>query len=129
MTRLEALLSDPESEENDKTGMRLRTLADRLEIHEKDFTKIKARAGSNLKALILEAASGSVPESKLAERKKYQSHGQTWFKSVEGGRELAGKVFSLGIWPTLQPQLMPFFNAVRKAVDLEKFRTSSRERR
>jgi len=116
--KLEMLLTDPE---NDKTGMRLRTLADRLGIQgqEKDFATIKAKAGSSLKALMLAAALGTVPDDKLAEKKQYQAHGQTWFKSVEGGRELAGKVFSLGIWPTLKPQLMPFCNAVRKAVDLD----------
>ncbi|MFN8006766.1 MAG: AAA family ATPase [Terriglobia bacterium] len=113
--KLQALLTDPE---NEKTGMRLRTLAERLGIQEKDFETINLNAKSSLKMLILDAASGTVPEDKLAERKQYQSHAQTWFKSVEGGRELAGKVFSLDIWPLLQPQLMPFCNAVRKAVDL-----------
>jgi len=114
--KMEALLTDPA---DDKTGMRLRTLADRLGIQQKDLATIKAKAGSGLKALILAAASGSVPDDKAAEKKQYQSHGQTWFKSVEGGRELAEKIFSLGIWPTLKPQLMPFCNAVRKAVDLD----------
>jgi putative ATP-dependent endonuclease of OLD family len=37
---------------------------------------------------------------------------------MDGGRELAGKDFSLGVWPTLKPHLMPFCNAVRKAIDL-----------
>jgi putative ATP-dependent endonuclease of OLD family len=116
--KLGALLTDPD---NDKTGMRLRTLADRLGIQgqEKDFATIKAKAGSGLKALILAAALGTVPDDKLAEKRQYQAHRQTWFKSVEGGRELAGKLFSLGIWPTLKPQLMPFCNAVRRAVDLD----------
>ncbi len=114
--RLEALLTDPEDE---KTGMRLRTLADRLGIQEKDFATIKAKAGSGLKTVILEAALGTVPQDKAAEKKQYQSHGQTWFKTSAGGRELADKVFKLGIWPTLKPELMPFCNAVRKAVDLD----------
>ena len=67
---------------------------------------------------MLAAASGTVPEGKTAEKKHYQSQGQTWFKTVEGGRELAAKVFALGLWPKLKPELMPFCNAVRKAVDL-----------
>jgi putative ATP-dependent endonuclease of the OLD family len=113
--KLEGLLTDPEDE---KTGTRLRTLADRLDIQEKDFTTIKTKAGATLKALILGAALGTVPENKAAEKKKFQSDAQNWFKSVKGGRELAAKVFSLGIWPSLQPQLMPFFNAIRKAVGL-----------
>jgi putative ATP-dependent endonuclease of OLD family len=114
--QLEALLTDPEG---DKTGMRLRTLADRLGIQEKDFATVKAKSGSDLKKLILAAMMGTVPDHKALEKKHYQSHGQTWFKSVDGGRELAGKVFTLDIWPTLKPALMPFCNAVRKAVDLD----------
>jgi putative ATP-dependent endonuclease of OLD family len=114
--KMEALVSDPEGE---KTGMRLRTLAERLGIQEKDFATIKATAGADLKALTLAAASGSVPDGKEAEKKHYQSQGKTWFKSVDGGRELAAKLFSLGLWPALKPQLLPFCNAVRKAVDLD----------
>jgi putative ATP-dependent endonuclease of OLD family len=114
--KLEALLTDPA---DDKTGMRLRTLADRLGSQEKDFTTIKAKAGSDLKTLILAAALGTVPDDKAVEKKQYQSHSQTWFKSVDGGRELATKLFTLCIWPKLKPQLMPFCNAVRKAVDLD----------
>lgn len=114
--KLEALLIDPEGE---KTGMRLRTLADRLTIQEKDFEVIKAKVRSGLKTLILEAALGTIPQGKAQEKKQYQSHGQTWFKTSTGGRELARKVFTLGIWPTLKPDLLPFCNAVRKAVDLE----------
>ena len=114
--KLEALLTDPE---DDKTGMRLRTLAERLGIQEKEFATIAIKAGSGLKALILRAALGTVPDGQTAEKKHYQSHGQTWFKTVEGGRELALKLFSLGIWPTLRPDLMPFCNAVRKAIDLD----------
>lgn len=108
--KMEALLTDPEDE---KTGMRLRTLAERLGIQEKDFATIKATAGA------LAAASGSVPDGKAAEKKHYQSQGKTWFKSVDGGRELTAKLFSLGLWPELKPQLLPFCNAVRKAVDLD----------
>jgi len=113
--KLEALLTDPE---DDKTGMRLRTLAERLDIVEKDFASIKAKAGSELRALMLAAASGTVPEGKTAEKKHFQSQGQTWFKTVEGGRELAAKVFAFDLWPKLKSELLPFCNAVRKAVEL-----------
>jgi putative ATP-dependent endonuclease of OLD family len=114
--KLETLLTDPEGK---KTGMRLRTLAERLGMQEKDFATIKAKAGARLKALIIEAAMGTVPPDKMGEKKHYQSHGQTWFKTVEGGRELASKVFTFGLWPALKPELLPFCNAVRKAVDLD----------
>jgi len=100
---LEMVVSDPNDK---KTGMRLRTLADCLgsEDQEKDFAAIKAKAGVGLKALIVGAASGN--------------QGQIWFKTVVGGRELAEKMFSLGAWSALKEQLLPFCNAVRKAVDL-----------
>jgi putative ATP-dependent endonuclease of OLD family len=113
--KLEALLIDSHGE---KTGMRLRTLADRLAIQEKDFASIKKKAGTGLKALIVEAALGTVPTGKEAEKNQFKSHAGTWFKSANGGRELASKVFSLGLWPGFKPQLLPFCNAVRKAVDL-----------
>ena len=114
--KLEALIMDPIDE---KTGARLRTLADRLGIPEKDFQTIRGNAGANLKALIVAAATGTVPPDKQAERKQYQAHGQMWFKTVRGGRELAEKMFTLGVWSTLKPQFMSFCNAVRRAVELD----------
>ena len=113
--KLEALVIDPSGE---KTGMRLRTLADRLGIQEKDFEVIKTKAGSGLRPLMLAAASGTVPDDKTPEKKQYQAHSQIWFKTFGGGQELAEKVFNLGAWPALKPQLMPFCSALRKAVDL-----------
>ena len=114
---LETLVIDLD---DDKTGMRLRTLADRLGSQEKDFETIKTKAGAGLKALIVAAASGTVPADKTLEKKQYQAHAQNWFKSAVGGRELSEKMFSLGAWSVLKPQLLPFCNAVRKAVDLPK---------
>jgi putative ATP-dependent endonuclease of OLD family len=113
--KLEALLTDPA---NDKTGMRLRTLAVRLGIEDKRFESIKTATGTGLKTLMIAAALGTVPDGKEDEKRQYQSHAQIWFKTVEGGRELAGKIFSLGIWPGLKPQLLPFCNAVRRSVGL-----------
>jgi hypothetical protein len=98
--------------------MRLRTRADRLGVEEKDFALLKVKAGANFKALIIQAALGTVPPGKEDEKNQYRSHAGTWFKSVEGGRELAGKAFSLRLWPSLKPQLLPFCNAVRAAVGL-----------
>ena len=72
--------------------MRLRTLADRLGSQQKDFETIKTKAGPGLKAFILAAALGTVPEDKASEKKEYSKHAQTWFKTENGGRELAGKV-------------------------------------
>ncbi len=113
--KLEALLTDPEGV---KTGMRLRTLADRLGIAKKDFASVSAKAGAGLKSLIIDAAMGTVPAGKEAEENEYKSHARTWFKTLAGGRELAAKVFALGLWPDLKTKLLPFCNGVRKAVGL-----------
>jgi len=113
---LEALLTDPAEV---RTGQRLRTLAERLATgDEKGFATIKAKAGADLKATIIAATLGKVPPNKASEKKQYQAHERDWFKNGDGGRELAEKMFSLGAWPALKPQLMPFCNAVRKAVGL-----------
>ncbi len=75
--KLEALLTDPE---DDKAACACGRWRSGLGIQEKDFATIKAKAGLGLKALILAAALGTVPDDKTAEKKQYQSHGQTWFK-------------------------------------------------
>jgi putative ATP-dependent endonuclease of the OLD family len=112
--KLDALLTDPEDE---KTGTRLRTLATRLDEENKELVNIKKVAGTNFRTLILEAALGMVPPGKEQE-KEYKRHGQDWFKTISGGRELLQKMFTLGAWPELKPQLLPFCNAVRKSVGL-----------
>ena len=103
--------------------MRLRTLAMRLNIPQKDFASVKAKAGAEFRNLIIEAAMGIVPDDKKSaeksEKKIYKSHAQDWFKTAEGSRELADKMFILGVWPKLKSQLLPFCNAVRKTVDLK----------
>jgi putative ATP-dependent endonuclease of OLD family len=114
-SNLEALLTDPEGK---RTGTRRRSMADRLGIAETDFATISAKAGLGLRALMIEAATGTVPDGKDGEASHYKSHAQSWFKTEQGGRELASKVISLGAWPTLGPQLLPFCNAVRGAVEL-----------
>ena len=79
---------------------------------------LKAKAGTGFRALIVEAALGTVPTGKESEKNEYKAHAGRWFKSVEGGRELADKLFSLALWPALKPQLLPFCNAVRTAIGL-----------
>ncbi len=113
--KLEEFIADPAGE---KTGVRLRTLADRLGIAEKEFSVLKAKAGTGFSALIVEAALGTVPADKESEKGEFKAHAGRWFKSVEGGRELADKLFSLALWPVLKPQLLPFCNAVRTAIGL-----------
>lgn len=112
--RLPGLIAHPE----DGPGNRLRTLAVRLDIADKDFAAVQAAAGERLVPLIMEAATGTVPEGKDEERKIYKVHAATWFKSIEGGEEIAAKMFAMGLWPHFRPALMPFLNAVRGAVGL-----------
>lgn len=115
-SKIEVFITDPDDE---KTGRRLRSLAMRLKIEPKDFASIKAVAGSELKRFIKEAAGGTVPEgTPEAEKKTYGKQSQDWFKTERGGRELAQKLFSLGVWPALKVQLLPFCNAVRAAAGL-----------
>jgi putative ATP-dependent endonuclease of the OLD family len=115
--RLEEFINDPEG----VSGLRLRTLADRLGLIDKEFSTIKAKA-SDLKALIIQAATGAIPAGKEnsdpGERKTLRKHAEAWFKSIEGGNELAAKVFDFELWPQLEAQLLPFVNAVRAAVSL-----------
>ncbi|MHA1613437.1 MAG: ATP-dependent nuclease [Candidatus Thorarchaeota archaeon] len=118
--RLEDLILDPDDE---LTGERLRTLAERLEIDSKDFAAIQVKAGDGLKSLIIAAATGHVPEDKRGAGRNvmnpYKGHAKKWFKSREGGHELAHKVVSLGIWTRLQPDVLPFLNAIRTTIGLE----------
>lgn len=116
---LENLIKDPG---DIRTGARLRSLTKRLEIDSTEFEKIKAAAGDNLVQLIIDAATGKVPEKHANADKSikndFKGDANSWFKSVDGGRELAEKVFSLGAWPKLQPEVMKFLNAIRQTIDL-----------
>jgi putative ATP-dependent endonuclease of OLD family len=103
------------------SGDRRRTLAYRLGLEDKGWPSINA-AASDVTELIIEAATGRIPKNKKdadsGQRKALKKHAATWFKSVEGGRELAAKVFEFDLWPELGPQLLPFLNAIRGAVSL-----------
>lgn len=112
--KLEALMADPAGE---RTGMRRQTLALRLGIEAKTFGDLAA-AGDRLRSAMIQAALGTVPPGCEEEKGTYKAHGGTWFKSLAGGRELSAKVFELGLWDDLRPQLLPFCNAVRAAINL-----------
>lgn len=115
---LERLIEDAVGE---RTGMRLRTLADRLNINEKTFDAVASAAGEGLLALIVEAAIGHVPESLKGNKGKaneFKAHAKVWFKSLEGGKELADKMFELGAWTVAKPKLLPFANAIRTCINL-----------
>lgn len=126
--KLEALLVDPEETQ---TQPRLASLVERLKVLEPeatfpkhDFTTIATVAGDRLRALIVAAASGDSDGAPEGQAKTWKKHGKRWFKSLEGGRELADKAYALGAMTAVKPQLQPFINALaaltartRKATD------------
>lgn len=103
--RVEDFIQDPNGE---CTGLRLRTIAERLNIAEKDFPSVKAQAGEQFRFVIIDAFCGTVPENKKADRgtrRHFEAHARAWFKSADGGAELAAKIESLGLWPKLQDRV------------------------
>lgn len=115
---LEALAADGEGK---KTGQRLRTLQERLGTLDKSFASLRAAApGDRLREVMIEAAKGTVPDGTAEEdRNHLKSHAQTWFKSLDGGRELADKMFAFGLWPAFKDRLLPFCNAVLAEVGID----------
>ncbi|MFA4950450.1 ATP-dependent endonuclease [Brevundimonas sp.] len=115
--KLEEFIRDPDGD----AGERLRTMADRLGLPNTSTVALREN-GPAFRQLIIEAATGAShpdPEASKETKKAWKKHGQRWFKTRDGGKELAEKVFALGIWPKLSDELLPFVNAVRRTVDLE----------
>ncbi len=114
--KLLELLKDGDGELD---GYRLRTLADRLGIQDKTTEAIDAAlkaSDQTWRGLIIAAATGSKDGAPEAQGKAWKKHSQQWFKSTDGGRELAQKMVALGAWAEIQPQLLPLINAVLVAV-------------
>lgn len=114
--QLQALLQDAEG---GRTGMRLRSLADRLGIDDATFEAVSAAAGATMMQTVIQAATGAVPDSvkdDKARANEYKAHARVWFKSKVGGRELARKLLDLQAWPKARPLLLPFLNAVRASL-------------
>ena len=61
-------------------------------------------------------ATGSKVGAPEGQDKAWKKHAQQWFKSTDGGKELAQKMVALGAWAEVQPQLLPLVNAVLAAV-------------
>ncbi len=111
---LKTLLTDPEEIQ---TQSRLASIVERLKaldpqttFPKQDFATIAAIAGDRLRALIIGAASGDSKGAPEGQAKTWKKHGKRWFKSVEGGRELAAKAYALGAMTALKPQLQPFID-------------------
>ncbi|MDH5822523.1 ATP-binding protein [Luteimonas sp. RD2P54] len=99
-------------------GDRLRTIADRLGIQDKHIEAIEqavATQGKTLRQLIIAAATGDKNGAPAGEEKAWKKHSRHWFKSEEGGRELAQRMVSLGAWVTIGPKMAPLFNAILMA--------------
>lgn len=123
--QVRALIEDPADE---KTGLRMRTLADRLETPDATFEALTVRARERLATAggqwnhplipwIVEAASGKVPDALRdalpAQRNPFKGHASAWFKGVDGGHELARKVRAAGVWDQQLGELLrPFIEAV-----------------
>jgi putative ATP-dependent endonuclease of OLD family len=115
--KLPELLKDAEGAHD---GDRLRTIADRLGIRDKQLASIKQALidqGKTLRQLIVAAAVGS-KEGADGDEKAWKKHSRHWFKSEEGGRELAQKMVTLGAWGAVGPQVLPLLNAILIAVGL-----------
>ncbi|WP_200954027.1 ATP-binding protein [Ensifer sp. Root142] len=100
-------------------GERLRTLADRLNIQSKEETEILNASGSYgaLRKVIISAATGDkggASDERTA--KEWSKHSQRWFKSIGGGVELCEKMIAFGLWPKIEPEILPFINAICTAV-------------
>ena len=110
--RVPELLKDADG---DLDGQRLRTVADRLGIDDKDLSAVKnalAAQGKTLRQVIIGAASGSSAGAPEGKTKEWKGHAACWFKSERGGRELATKMVALGAWTKLTPLVLPLINAI-----------------
>ena len=130
--------------------MRLRTIADRLGVIPNRQTKltikqIKEEMGKldefkqltgnekqqaihlKFKQVMREAATGKKVKEKIkfqngseVNTKKFQNHGSIWFKSIEGGWELALKLSLCGAWKNnFKKRLLDFVNASLQANELD----------
>jgi putative ATP-dependent endonuclease of OLD family len=119
---IQNLVADPEGK---KTGYRLRTLADRLCISTATYEAVLTAAGSvaALRQLIIQAACGTVPDGIIdpGQKKAYKSHASCWFKSLEGGDELAAKFLALNHTierATVKSSLIAFLSAIQTELGL-----------
>jgi len=109
------LLELIKTDEGKMDGDRLRTLADRLGLQDKQPDSIGqalTAAGKTWRDLIIDAATGCKTGAPEGAEKSWKSHSRNWFKSEIGGRDLAEKMAALGAWEAIGPQLLPLINAI-----------------
>jgi putative ATP-dependent endonuclease of OLD family len=110
--KLPELLKDAEGAHD---GDRLRTIADRLGIQDKQLTSIEqalADQGKTLRQLIVAAAIGSKEGAPAGDERAWKKHSRHWFKSEKGGHELAQSMVILGAWDAVSPQVLPLLSAI-----------------
>jgi putative ATP-dependent endonuclease of OLD family len=96
-------------------GDRLRTIAARLGLQDKSFEEIQcalAEQSRSLRAIIIDAATGSSAGAPEGSKKEWRAHSRHWFKSRRGGIELAGLALADDVWPRLEPAVLPLLNAI-----------------
>lgn len=115
----EALIADPDG---GRGPNRLKSLVERLAVTKPDlapveqsFEAVKLAAGSDLRALMIAAASGCAKGAPEEVEKTWKKHGKAWFKSEGGGRELARKAEAFGVLTKLETWLGPLVAAIDKA--------------
>ncbi len=115
--RLEDLLVDPEGYD---TKNRLNTLVERLKakradlvFSKHDFETVAAAAGGELRSMMIAAACGLSDGAPTGAEKTWKKHAKCWFKSEPGGEELAVKMYGLGAWSQIQPNLAAFLGALK----------------
>lgn len=115
----------------DVAAERRATLATRLDIEDTSMEAIQAalqQSSSTLRELIVAAATGNTDDAPSEDIKKtWKKHGKRWFKSEQGGRELAQQVFALDVWSVLSPQVLPFLNAIRQILGQSEMQDISHE--
>jgi len=117
--QLVAFVQDPSGE---LTGMRLRTISDRLGVGKMTYNELVSECESrniSIREIVQSAATGSKEGAPENEEKAWGKHGQVWFKTEEGGAELAKKAFDLSVWPQISGEILPLVNAVLKEIDLD----------
>lgn len=114
---LEEFITPPDGSDGD----RLRTLQERVGAEDKAFATIRTKT-ADVRTLIIQACLGQIPDGQQLDestKKAWKKHANQWFKSREGGQELAGKVFALNLWEHLEPHMNPFIEALKKSVTEE----------
>lgn len=101
-------------------GERLRTLATRVGIEDKSLDAIRAALaakGQSLREAIIAAATGSPIGAPEGAEKEWKAHAGRWFKSRQGGYDLAGYALAEDVWPKLELTVLPLINAILTAVE------------